>query len=127
MKVDHIRPRYTDLKAWCADPNNIYIGRRGVVFVDKVRFPDRESIWANPFKVCKVCPREESIRQYEAHIRKRLAAEAGLLEALRALRGKTLGCWCKPEACHGDVLLRLLAEDARRTAASTEDGSNADE
>lgn len=23
------------------------------------------------------------------------------------LRGKTLGCWCKPDACHGDVLAEL--------------------
>jgi hypothetical protein len=127
VKVEFIRPRYTDLKAWCADPNNVYIGRRGVVFVDKVRFPDRESTWANPFKLSKTCSRDESIRKYEAHIRKRLAAEAGLLDALRALRGKALGCWCKPEACHGDILLRLLAEDERHTAASGEDGSKADD
>jgi hypothetical protein len=23
------------------------------------------------------------------------------------LKGKTLGCWCKPEACHGDILAKL--------------------
>jgi hypothetical protein len=23
------------------------------------------------------------------------------------LKGKTLGCWCKPEACHGDILAEL--------------------
>jgi hypothetical protein len=23
------------------------------------------------------------------------------------IKGKTLGCWCKPEACHGDVLAEL--------------------
>jgi hypothetical protein len=29
---------------------------------------------------------------------------------LEFLRGKVLGCWCKPENCHGDVILKLLKE-----------------
>lgn len=24
------------------------------------------------------------------------------------LEGKNLGCWCKPEACHGDILVELI-------------------
>ena len=27
-----------------------------------------------------------------------------------SLVGNTLGCWCKPRACHGDVLVELVAE-----------------
>jgi len=34
------------------------------------------------------------------------------MDEFRQLRGKTLGCWCKPEACHGDVLLELLQDDS---------------
>jgi hypothetical protein len=30
-----------------------------------------------------------------------------LMAALGEIRGKVLGCWCKPAACHGDVLARL--------------------
>jgi len=30
------------------------------------------------------------------------------------LKGKTLGLWCKPKQCHGDVLLELLAEQKQR-------------
>jgi hypothetical protein len=26
------------------------------------------------------------------------------------LKGKVLGCWCKPDACHGDVLAELADE-----------------
>ena len=26
---------------------------------------------------------------------------------LHELEGKTLGCWCKPEKCHGDILIKL--------------------
>lgn len=29
-------------------------------------------------------------------------------EKLQALRGHTLGCHCKPYACHGDVLAEYL-------------------
>jgi hypothetical protein len=31
-----------------------------------------------------------------------------LLAAIPELTGKYLCCWCKPEACHGDVLVELL-------------------
>lgn len=30
---------YQDLKAWMNDPNNVYIGRKGIVFIDGERFP----------------------------------------------------------------------------------------
>ena len=33
VKVGYIRPRYADLRAWCADPDHVYVGRAGVVFV----------------------------------------------------------------------------------------------
>lgn len=29
-------------------------------------------------------------------------------ELLESLRGKSLGCWCAPQKCHGDVLVELL-------------------
>jgi hypothetical protein len=27
---------------------------------------------------------------------------------VKALRGKVLGCFCKPRPCHGDVLLEFV-------------------
>ena len=33
-----------------------------------------------------------------------------LMKRLTELKGKTLGCWCKPNPCHGDVLVRLVNE-----------------
>jgi hypothetical protein len=27
------------------------------------------------------------------------------------LQGKTLGCWCKPLACHGDVIVEILESE----------------
>jgi hypothetical protein len=31
-----------------------------------------------------------------------------ILENLDQLRGKRLGCWCKPKACHGDVYVSMI-------------------
>ena len=36
-----------------------------------------------------------------------LLANPELLEKLPELKGKVLGCWCAPEACHGDILSEL--------------------
>ncbi len=67
-----------------------------------------ESKWANPFPIDRPGKpghgnREEVIAKYRAYLSERPA----LLNALPELRGKVLGCWCKPLACHGDVLAEL--------------------
>lgn len=109
VKVANLRPEYDNLKEWCEDPANVYIGRRGIVFVDGVRYPKEDSPWCNPFKVkAGVLGRAEAIEKYKKYIIARLKAEPGLTAALVALRGKRLGCWCCPEACHGDVLVELI-------------------
>ncbi len=73
----------------------------------------RPSKWGNPFSHkagtlarFRVATRDEAIRQYEEWIRQ----QPLLMAALPELSGKVLGCWCRPEACHGDVLLKLLEE-----------------
>lgn len=47
------------------DPKNVYIGRKGVVFVDGVRFPEQSSEFSNPYKIGKDGDREQVIAQYE--------------------------------------------------------------
>lgn len=110
VKVAHIRtpmrPREYNLRDWMNEPNHVYIGRAGVVFIDGKRFPDRASPFANPFRVGKDGTRDEVIAKYENFIRKNEV----LMKDIQGLRGKTLGCWCKPEACHGDVLIKILNE-----------------
>jgi hypothetical protein len=39
VKVDFIRPEYKNLEEWMRNPNNVYIGRSGVVFINGERFP----------------------------------------------------------------------------------------
>jgi len=71
----------------------------------------RPSKWGNPFSCkedtlakYKVKNREESIKKYEEWI----LNQPELLKDLHELKDKTLGCWCKPKACHGDVLKKLV-------------------
>lgn len=55
----------------------------------------------------RVATREEAVEKYREWIQ----TQPKLLADLESLRGKRLACWCKPKACHGDVLKELLGED----------------
>ncbi len=68
----------------------------------------RPSKWGNPFVIGRDGTREEVIARYEAW----LLEQPELVLALPELAGKTLGCWCAPRACHGDVLARLANAQA---------------
>lgn len=94
-----------------------------VVHCKKDRFDvyiGRPSKWGNPFTHLSdrktrarfiVRSREEAIQRYEEYL-----SSSGLIADIEELRGKVLGCWCKPKACHGDVLVRILnALDENRT------------
>jgi hypothetical protein len=64
---------------------------------------DRHTKWGNPYKICKTRSRNQSIRMYEVYFVKHL------LQDIEELRGaRRLGCWCKPFACHCDVIKKYL-------------------
>lgn len=65
---------------------------------------DRRSKWGNPFYIGRDGDREEVIKKYKRYI----LNKAELIAALPELAGKRLGCYCKPLACHGDVLIELI-------------------
>ena len=67
---------------------------------------DRRTKWGNPFQIGNGMTRDDIIAKYEEYIRGR----PDLLNSLHELKGKVLGCWCKPKACHGDVLVKLINE-----------------
>jgi len=78
----------------------------------------RPSKWGNPFSHKQgtraefvVNSRQEAVTAY----RKWITEGDGryLLHHLHELTGKTLGCWCKPNACHGDVLVDLVRQAAK--------------
>lgn len=73
----------------------------------------RPSKWGNPYSHKKgtlaefsASSREAAIEAYRIWIH--LPENKRLLEAAKIeLKGKVLGCWCKPKPCHGDVLLEI--------------------
>lgn len=83
------------------EPFDVYIGRPGP--------------WGNPFSHLptgtlaeyKCETREEAIACYEEWLKQRPDL---LARVKRELKGKVLGCWCHPKACHGDVLSRIANE-----------------
>jgi len=62
----------------------------------------RGSKWGNPFHIGIHGGREEVIRKYEKY----LLNNSYLMGSLHELKDKTLGCFCKPKNCHGDVLVK---------------------
>lgn len=64
---------------------------------------DRKTKWGNPFIIGVDGTREEVIRKYAYWV----TEQEHLMSSLHELKGKKLGCWCKPKCCHGDVLARL--------------------
>jgi hypothetical protein len=77
--------------------------------------------WGNPYShrpsrlegvtACKT--REDAIEAYRLLLWQLVQLDrvqhGALIESLAALEGRTLACWCKPQACHGDVLARAAA------------------
>jgi hypothetical protein len=95
------KKKYEDFGAWSTKSNNLYIGRNMDFYVKGAK----GSKWANPFSTKKFT-REECLQKYEEYIR----TTPSLFNALHELCDKELGCWCKPESCHGDVLIALYNE-----------------
>ena len=62
----------------------------------------RPSKWGNPFIIGKDGTREEVIEKYEDW----LLRQPALIIELYELKGKTLGCFCSPNKCHGDILIK---------------------
>ena len=63
----------------------------------------RPSKWGNPFTIGRDGSRAVVIDKY----RNWLLTQPKLMMQIDELRGKTLGCWCTPKACHGNVLANL--------------------
>lgn len=104
VRVKHIRPKYDNLKEWMSDSDNVYIGRRGVVFIDGARYPPIASPYANPFKASSTMSLDQSIYNYEVWLREQIRSRKISAGQLASLSGKGLGCWCAPNRCHGDIL-----------------------
>lgn len=73
-----------------APPGTVYIGR--------------PSKWGNPFVIGRDGDRAQVVAKYREYL---LANHNALVSVRAELRGCTLGCYCAPLACHGDVLAEI--------------------
>lgn len=77
------------------DSYDIYIGRG--------------TLWGNPYQMGKEGTRDEVIAKFAYDFEKRFLKLPEQFDVnIEKLRGKTLGCHCKPAACHGDVIAKYL-------------------
>jgi hypothetical protein len=68
----------------------------------------RGSYWGNPYSMYEVGEnREEVIRKYKYDFDYEKFPNKEKSEVYKLI-GKRLGCFCKPESCHGDVLANHL-------------------
>lgn len=52
--------------------------------------------------------RTECIRLFKIYFLKRVDTDPEYRAGILTLKGKKLGCFCKPKACHGDVIKAWL-------------------
>ena len=70
---------------------------------------DRRSVIGNPFRIGESgWDRDAVIRLYRKWFYKRIEEMPSFKKKILALKGKTLGCWCSPLPCHGDVIIEYL-------------------
>lgn len=80
------KPRIHNKHHRTAPPDAVYIGRG--------------SPWGNPYVIGKDGTRDEVCDLYEKNVLPSLDVES--------LRGRDLICFCHPQRCHGDSILRKL-------------------
>lgn len=54
--------------------------------------------------------REICIEMFREDFEERIEEDDEFREAVEDLQGEVLGCYCKPAACHGDVILEYIKE-----------------
>lgn len=97
---------------------DVYIGRKG---------HGLDGYFGNPHSVymgtswteCKICEklhnREESLKMYIEYFYKRINTDKEFLQKIESLKGKILGCFCRPKngfngklLCHGQIIAGYL-------------------
>ncbi len=77
----------------------------------------RGSIFGNPYTHIKnkntkaefiVNTREEAVEKYRKYFYNKINADKNFKNEVLKLKNKTLGCFCKPKACHGDIIVEYL-------------------
>lgn len=79
--------------------HDVYIGRAG---------NGRDGYFGNPFPLRAGEERGSTLEKYREYFLKRLETDSEFKEKVLSLQGKTLGCFCSPNACHGDIIAEYV-------------------
>lgn len=79
-------------------PYDVYIGRAG---------KGHDGYFGNPIPLCGK-DRQFVLDAYKKYFYARLEIDNDFKERIQSLKGKTLGCFCFPELCHGMVIIEYL-------------------
>lgn len=81
------------------EPYDVYIGRSG---------KGMEGTFGNPFPLKKGEDPGETLEKFKEYFYNRLEEDKDFKNKVDQLKGKTLGCFCKPKPCHGDIIKQYL-------------------
>ena len=82
-------------RGWENSPDYVYIGRAG---------KGQDGYFGNPIRLEENESRGSTIERFHAYAQMRAISDPVYADRVRGLKGKVLVCFCKPNACHGDVL-----------------------
>lgn len=79
---------------------DVYIGRAG---------HGEDGYFGNPFRLLPGMIRGATLDRYRSYFYGRLRTDTEFRQRIiHALKGKRLGCFCKPYPCHGDIIKEYL-------------------
>lgn len=68
----------------------------------------RPSIYGNPFQIGKDGNRQDVVNKFRNYFYTKIEFDENFKKQVLTLRGKRLGCFCKPNECHGDIICEYL-------------------
>ncbi len=86
---------------------DVYIGRPG---------KGQNGYFGNPYRIGEMCSRcgelhktgGDTLKCYKEYFYERIENDQEFYNNVCNLYGKTLGCFCKPKPCHGDLIVEWL-------------------
>lgn len=94
--MDIQQTRVVNLKTHHYD---VYIGRAG---------KGQDGYFGNPIRLAAGRTRGATLDEYKKYFEDRLNTNPEFKKRIHELKGKVLGCFCKPYLCHGDIIANYL-------------------
>lgn len=94
-----LTPEQTTVVNLYKGPYDVYIGRAG---------KGQSGHFGNPFQIMNGEKRGATLERFRKYFYDRIATDPDFKKSIQELKGKRLGCFCKPKACHGDIIAEYL-------------------